>query len=234
MTDPGQVSKGFADAARDTVNAVGKLAQDTSKQVDTNCYTLGAALKSITKAANVAVTSGLRFADATLAVRPTDGQMLVADNMATVARRMVNQAKRVVEEASGRMDDNSYTVNSFVKSMTKLADIGLVGGIELVETAFIGPGRYAPAAFISDPITVPESHDVRVLSIDEAAPLKRPATADADAVPTDRICFEPPYLTRGVTEFRIVVNEEGLPSGIYTGKVRVGDDEEPVEVVIRL
>jgi hypothetical protein len=232
MNDPADISHSFADAARDTVDAVSSLAQDASEQIDRNHYTLSAALETMAKAANIAVASGLRFAETTLELRPNDGQMLVADNIATIAKRMVNQARRVVEEDSSRISEGSYTVNAFVKSMTKFADIGLVGGIELAETAFIGPARYAPPAFISDPITVPESQSVRTLSMDDAAPLQRPGTADP--IPNDRICFEPPYLTAGTTEFRIVVDEAGLPSGVYTGKVKVGDDEEPVEVAIRL
>ena len=77
------------------------------------------------------------------------GPAIVVENMAAVVSRMVKQSATVAKEVSSQIDDNKYGVNQWMKAMTKLFDIALVGGIDLVETAVIGPAPYTPTACAS-------------------------------------------------------------------------------------
>jgi hypothetical protein len=231
MSDAAKTNEQFGEAARETIDAIAALAKEMSNQVSGNFFTAGATIRSAAKLGSIAAVSGLRFAEAVLDTRLDQGQMLVADNMATTAKRMVGQARNVVEEASRSITANSYGVNSWVRSLTKLADIGLLGGLEMAETAVIGPARYGPPAFISDVFKASQSHDDRSLEMDPNAGLKRPGTADE--IPTNRIAFQPPRLKPGATEFQLVVDEENLQSGVYEGTVLVGGDEK-ISVAIRL
>src|ERR1700731_960786 len=77
---------------------------------------------------------------------------------------------------------------------------------------------------------VPADHP-RKLSI-EAPGLTRPGTTDP--IPADQITLVPETLAPQQTTFHFRVEEDGLPSGVYTGRVRVGDNGEYVDVAIRL
>ncbi|HZA08692.1 hypothetical protein [Mycobacterium sp.] len=229
MSDAAETNKEFAATARETVDAIEALAKEVSGQVSANYFTLGAMIRSMAKLASIAGVSGLRFAEAALETRLDAGQMLVADNLATTARRMVGQARYVAEEASSNISANSYGVNAWVRSLTKLADIGMMGGIEMAQTAAIGPASYGSPAFISDVFKASPSNDDRLLRMAEL--LKRPGTADE--IPENRVTVQPQRLKPGATDFYLVVDEENLQSGVYLGTVKVGEDEI-VPVAIRL
>ena len=160
------------------------------------------------------------------------GPAIVVENMAAVVSRMVKQSATVAKEVSSQIDDNKYGVNQWMNAMTKLFDIALVGGIDLVETAVIGPAPYTPTAFNSRSFDVkgPADHP-RELSI-EAPGLTRPGKTDP--IPADQITLVPETLAPQQTTFQFRVDEDGLPSGVYTGRVRVGDNGEYVDVAIRL
>jgi hypothetical protein len=160
------------------------------------------------------------------------GPMIVVEHMAAVVSRMTKQAAAVAKEVSGQIDDNKYGINQWMDAMTKLSDIALVGGIDLVETAVIGPAPYTPAAFNSRSFDVkgPTDHP-RKLSI-EAPGLMRPGTTNP--IPADHITLVPEILAPQQATFQFRVNEDGLPSGVYIGRVRVGDNGEHVDVAIRL
>lgn len=160
------------------------------------------------------------------------GPAIVVENMAAVVSRMVKQSATVAKEVSSQIDDNKYGVNQWMNAMTKLFDIALVGGIDLVQTAVIGPAPYTPTAFNSRSFDAkgPTDHP-RKLSI-EAPGLTRPGSTDA--IPADQITLVPEILAPQQTKFQFHVNEDGLPSGVYTGRVRVGDNGELVDVAIRL
>lgn len=160
------------------------------------------------------------------------GPLIVAEHMASVMRRMFKQAGMVAKEASSRVDDDKYDYDQWVKTMTKLFDIAMVGGIDLVQTAVVGPAPYTTRSFNSKKFKVePAVNHERTLSI-EPPGLARPGATDA--IPLDRIKINPEKLPAGETEFYFEVNEDGLPSGVYVGKVRVGDDGKTVDVAIRL
>jgi hypothetical protein len=159
------------------------------------------------------------------------GPAIVVENMAAVVSRMVKQSATVAKEVSSQIDDNKYGVNQWMNAMTKLFDIALVGGIDLVQTAVIGPAPYTPTAFNSRSFNVEAADHERKLSI-VAPGLTRPGTTDP--IPADQITLVPETLAPQQTKFHFHVSEEGLPSGVYTGRVRVGDKREYVDVAIRL
>ncbi len=159
------------------------------------------------------------------------GPSIVADHMAAVMQRMFKQAGMVAKEASGHVDDDNFGYEQWLKTMTKLFDIAMVGGVDLVQTAVIGPAPYTTAAFNSKKFSVAAAKRSRTLSI-EPPGLARPGSNDA--IPQGKIKVVPEQLAAGQTEFYFQVNEAGLPSGIYTGQVRVGDEKELVDVAIRL
>jgi hypothetical protein len=160
------------------------------------------------------------------------GPTIVVEHMASVVSRMMKQSATVAKGVSGQIDDNKYGINQWMDAMTKLFDIALVGGIDLVQTAVIGPAPYTPTTFNSRSFDVKKTADhPRRLSI-EAPGLTRPGTKEP--IPADRITLVPDTLAPQQTKFHFRVSEEGLPSGVYTGRVRVGDNEEHVDVAIRL
>ena len=159
------------------------------------------------------------------------GPLIVAEHMASVMRRMFKQAGMVAKDASSQVDDDKYDYDQWVKTMTKLFDIAMVGGIDLVQTAVVGPAPYTTRSFNSKKFQVDAADHDRTLSI-EPPGLARPG--GTDAIPSDRIKIDPGTLAAGATEFHFVVNEDGLPSGVYLGKVRVGDGGKTVDVAIRL
>jgi hypothetical protein len=223
----------LAAAAQQMVDQATTVATQASRKIGENEFTAGAMLRSLAQLANVAVVGGLRLAETALGERPdrpSDGMLVLNHEMASIVQQMVSSARGVAEEASSEIAQHPYNPNAWVRSMTKLADIAMIGGTELAETAVIGPARYADTRFISDPFTVERASRRRELTI--AGDLTRPGTVEA--VPRQRITFEPRTLAPGATEFRMVVNEAGLPSGVYTGAVQVGDETEPVPVAIRL
>jgi hypothetical protein len=231
MSDPARTNEQFAEAARKTADTIAAFAREISDQVDSGSYTIGGMIRSMAKLASITAAGGLRFAEAALDARLDDGQMLVADNIATTARRMVGQARYVAEDVSKSIAGKSYGLNGWVRSLTELADIGVLGGLEMAETAVTGPARYEPTAFISDVFKTSASSDDRSLKIDPDNGLKRPGTTDE--IPLKRIAFQPPRLKPGATDFYLVVDEENLPSGVYEGTVLVGATER-VPVAIRL
>jgi hypothetical protein len=166
---------------------------------------------------------------------PTDdkpsGPLIVAEHMASVVRRMFKQAGMVAKEASSRVDDDKYDYDQWAKTMTKLFDIAMVGGVDLVQTAVVGPAPYTTRSFNSKKFEVTPADRERTLSIVPPG-LARPGATDA--IPSDRIKIKPDKLPAGAAEFYFEINEDGLPSGVYTGKVRVDDDGKTVDVAIRL
>ena len=159
------------------------------------------------------------------------GPTIVVEHMAAVVSRMVKQSAAVAKEVSGQIDDNKYGVNQWMDAMTKLFDIALVGGADLVQTAVIGPAPYTATTFNSQSFDVKAADHPRKLSI-EAPGLTRPGTKEP--IPADRITLVPGTLAPQQTRFHFRVSEEGLPSGVYTGRVLVGDNGEHVDVAIRL
>jgi len=103
-----------------------------------------------------------------------------------------------------------------------LADIALLGGIELAETAMTGPGPFETKPIKSETYTIRATRAERTLKVADPG-LCRPGTADP--IPAAQVWFDLPdgkQLAAGATKFRLVVNPAGLISGMYTGKVDIG------------
>jgi hypothetical protein len=155
----------------------------------------------------------------------------------------VKQAAKVFEVAADKVEKKSYKPNDLVKSMLKLADIAAMGGIELVETAFIGPKPFSRKPIKSETFDADEGadiHEERFLKF--RGQLARPGPGQTRYyVPKKRISFLPGSridkpgncLKKGVNKFRIQVDPAGLESGVYTGVVEV-TREDPSDKANRI
>jgi hypothetical protein len=163
------------------------------------------------------------------------GPLIVAEHMASVMRRMFKQAAMVAKEASSQVDSDEFGRNEWAKAMTKMFDIAMVGSIDMVQTAAVGPAPYSKKSFLSRKFQAKAAQTDRALTI---APPGVARPGSTVPIPADKIKVVPQKLAKGETDFYFEVNEDGLPSGVYTGKVRVGSDDdadkEIVDVAIRL
>jgi hypothetical protein len=231
-------AKEVAKAAKEAAKNMAQVAKDASKQIgdDPKNYDYGPRelLKTAIKMTSAGLVGAMNVAETAMdqtPKRPTDGMLVMAEQLANVARRTMASVKAVAEEASGQMTDGGYTAGHAIKSLTKLTDIAVVSGLEAAETVVIGPTKYAPPTFLSDPYTVSDPAVNGKLSV--AEDFKRAATVEA--IPRDRIRFDPPNIGPGTRSFRMVVDEGGLPSGVYLGKVTVdGAVPTTIGVAIRL
>jgi hypothetical protein len=244
-SEPLIAARKLAEAAKEMVGEMTKLATDASTKISDNtggdAYGSKDLLRTAVKLVSAGILGGLRIAETALEVRPkkpNEGMLVMAEHLADVAQRTLAGVKGVAEETSKQVDEGGYTSAQAIRSFTKLADIAVVGGLESVETVVIGPAKYARPWFISDPYTASKDEANGKLVIEED--FKRPATAET--IPRPRIRFDPPELRPGNNTFRMVVDEGGLPSGVYFGKVQVvGKDStgqavalDSIEVAIRL
>lgn len=231
----------LAEAAKAALTEMTKVATAASDRIGDNTGPYNYGGKDLWKTAvqltSAGLLGGLQIAETALAVRPrnpSEGMLVMAEHLADVAERTLANVKGVAKETSDQLDAGGYTSAQAVRSLTKLADIAVVGGLESVETVVIGPAKYARPTFISDPYTVDNDEANGKLEI--ATDFKRPATAEI--IPQARIRFDPPQLRPGNNTFRMVVDEGGLPSGVYFGTVHVvGEDSavlDSIEVAIRL
>ncbi len=142
-----ETAKGIADEARALANEA--IAQSAEVQT----YTAAKFIDTFTRTVNLAVKGSLQLSRDVLD-QPgqddpdADGRRQVADVMETISRRMVRQAGAVARDTAEKVEGQPYSPNTWVRSMVKLANISLLGTIELAETALIGPTKYeAPLTF---------------------------------------------------------------------------------------
>jgi hypothetical protein len=221
----------LARIADETIKAASDVANDASRKVDVGAYGLGDMVKSLVRLSSVAMTGGLRLAESALGdrpQRPSDGMLVLADHLASIAERTVKHVNDVVGETTPRVADSPMNSGAWLGAAMKLTDIAIIGAVEAVETAVIGPARYAKSEFISDPFTMPDTWKTGTLCVDESS-FNRPATNNP--VPLDRIRFDPAEVKANKREFRVVVDETGLPSGIYIGTVGIRDGDDGNEIV---
>jgi hypothetical protein len=224
-----------AEAAKDAAANMAKVAKEASKQIgdDPENYDYGPRelLKTVVKMTSAGLIGAMNIAETAMRVtpkRPSDGMLVMAEHLTNVAQRTLANVKGVAEEATNQMTAGNYTAGHAIKSLTKLTDIAVVSGVEAAETVVIGPAKYAPPTFISDPYAVGDPTVNGKLAV--AEDFKRPATAEA--IPRERIRFDPPSVESGTRNFRMVVDEGGLPSGVYLGRVKVVDADGAVLTTI--
>jgi hypothetical protein len=231
----------IAEAAKAMVTEMTNVVTAASDRIGNNTgdcdYGRKDLLKTAMELTTAGVLGGLRLAETALTVspkRPSEGMVVMSEHLANVAQRTLANVKGVAEETSDQLKSGAYTSAHAIRSLTKLADIAVISGLETAETVVIGPAKYAPPTFISDPYTVADADANGTLEV--VVDFRRPASAEA--IPRARIRFDPPELRPGNNTFRMVVDEGGLPSGVYFGTVQVSRDGKSVldsiEVAIRL
>jgi hypothetical protein len=124
------------------------------------------------------------------------------------------------------VDAKAYTPSKWLESVTRLIDIGIAGGMEIVETVAAGPARFEVQPVRSDEFDAGPATNGETRTL-VAGSLKRDATNTA--VETYKISFDPPTLVPPNTKFTILINASDLVSGIYEGDVtaQYADREAP-------
>lgn len=208
---------------------------------------LGANVRQWTEFTNQLFNRNLGEVERLVDRQTTAATSILAEHMTTVMRRMADQARTAVDEAAERFDEGHYGPDDYIRTATKLSDIAMINGIDLIGSAAVGPGRFETKPIISDVFTAPYADPGRShrLSIVESFHLD----GGASVVPDDHVIFVPEggLLTAGVDVFKVAIRAAGLRSGIYEGRVWVrpvdeagspmsaeAHDEEIVTVIIGL
>ncbi|AQA01680.1 hypothetical protein BVC93_03695 [Mycobacterium sp. MS1601] len=228
MTDPRTAAENLAASAKRTIADAVKLLEDASDKVDKagrkdECGHVGSSydkrelLATLTELTAKSMLGGMELAEQVLRDRqrrPSEGLLVLADHLTSIAQRTLHHARGVAEEAVKEVGGDPLKAQPWVNAATKLTDIAVVNGIEAAQTVVIGPARYAPRTFVSDPFKV----DGLLPGKLEARPdFARPG--DDRVIPEGAITFSPAELGADHKEYRVVVNETGLPSGVYIGTV---------------
>ncbi len=220
MTDPETAAQNVAASVKSTLKEAVDILEAASDAVDAAGpapYDKRDLLATLTQLTSVSMLGGLKMIETALAnrpSRPSEGLLVLADHLASIAERTLHQARGVAEQAVHDIGDDPRTAQPWVDAATKLADIAVVNGIEAVQTVAIGPARYAPRTFVSDPFAVTS---LRPGKLEAGQDFARPG--DSTVIPRDAITFSPPELGIDHQEYRVVVDETGLPSGVYIGTV---------------
>lgn len=145
---------------------------------------------------------------------------VVTEHMNDVVRQMAEQTRTAIDEAADRFDNAGYGPDDFAETVTKLGDIALINGIDLIGTAVIGPGK-REAALTSDEFTAPNADPSLPHKLCVKSPLV--LVGGTETIPHKHLTFVPAegLLQVGVNAFRFQVNAAGLRSGIYEGEVWV-------------
>jgi hypothetical protein len=249
MDEPSVISARLTQTAKDTVDearAIAKVA--IADAADVKNFTAAKAIDSYTKAAELAVSSGMQAARDVMGIHPPapggvpksqaeEGRRLVADAVEAISRRMLRQSGKVFQETADAVDKNPGAAglnpngpSVWAKALVRLGDIALLGSIELAETALIGPAPFEKKAITSDTYPVGGNGERRL----KVAPggIARPSTIDP--IPEGQIRFYVPgaggaagsplfngKLAAGQNEFYLAVNPAGMISGMYIGDVDV-------------
>ncbi|MET0898693.1 MAG: hypothetical protein ABWY45_12350 [Mycobacterium sp.] len=203
----------------------------------TGNYTAGEAVKTLSGLVKVAVTGAINLARVPLQSQPDNQPMLMADHLATVAARSAADIDKVAQEAATLIDRNAYTQNQWVDTAIKLTSIAMIRGAEVIETVGAGPGRYGNPEKTSDPVVIgaDENNDRKLAVVklgrlgvkEDIKDLVRFGPADAIAARGADV-----VLVKGAPAVTLTVNAAGIPSGLYHGTIRVGDDEKPVAIAL--
>jgi hypothetical protein len=149
--------------------------------------------------------------------------LLVADDIASIVGTGLGDVLTVAEDVAQKVSTRSYGQQEWVNAAIRLTSIGALRGAEMIETAIAGPGPYAnPLIRRTFGITPPQNNPATL------AVTKLIRTADGTDIKA-LVTFDPPTakLAANATEFTIVVNTAGLPSGVYQGAVTATDDSPP-------
>ncbi len=244
MEDPSVTAARLTATAKDVVDQARAIAKKgIADAADPKKVTAAKLVDSYMQMVDLAITGGVQAAKDVLGVEaPEDGstqqtdataegRRLVADAMEAIGRRMLRQTSKVAQDTASELDKNPNGPTIWAKAMVKLADVALLGGIELAETALIGPAPFERDAILSDryPVGGNGRRQVKI----RAPGLMRPGTADP--IPSTKLRFiafdnagdetgtEAPdgVLTNGKTQFSIAAQPAGMISGMYVGTADV-------------
>jgi hypothetical protein len=228
VTEPNPIISRAAAAAKTIVDESADVLREDSKKVDGDKFEVQDVIATATKLLNVGFAGVTEFGRIALEERPSATTMAIGEYVTTVVRRMITQAGSVAQAASMDVDNKDFSSKTWLESMTRMVDIAIAGGMEIAETIAAGPAQFERPPARSDTFTAPAKNENRVLSFE--TPLKREATEDI--VSPDRISFEPPTLAANETEFCVLVDPNGLASGVYRGTVKSGNDSVPVYIAL--
>jgi hypothetical protein len=240
MTEPkpplARLTERIAETAKDMIDESAASMSDESKRIDKDEYEMKDAIATVTKLVGVGITGATHIGRIAIEEKPPDTVLAMGEYIASVVRRMVTQTGTVAADASTHVENKDYTPKKWLESMTRLIDIGVAGGMEVVETVVAGPARFEIQPVRSDEFEAPAAPNGEKRTL-VAEDLKRDATDSPIA--KSRISFDPPVLGPTDTKFRVLVDASGLVSGVYEGKVLVVHDDDPskfesVEVSIPL
>lgn len=217
---PAEASKRMAEAARAAIAETVAKAKKISADVDAEKIDQGDIARQFVGLAGQAMVGAFRLAGTAFEVRPrrpSPEMIVLADHLAAIAQRTWKNITDVADEAAQQAAKDPLDRAAWMKSAVKLADVATIGAIEAVETATIGPVSYAPPTFNAGPFALPAANGDGKLVV--VAPFRRPATEGA--IDAGRIRFDPPQVSANKRQFSVVVDETGLPSGVYLGTVGI-------------
>ena len=245
MTEPkpplARVAERLAETAKEMVAESAAAMKDESVRIDADEYKLKDAIATVTRLVDVGISGATHIGRIAIEEKPPDTVLAMGEYIASVVRRMVGQTGMVAQDASIHVENMAYTPSKWLESMTRLIDIGIAGGMEIVETVAAGPARFEVQPLRSDEFEAPAAPNGEVRTL-VAGDLKRDATSAT--IPKSKITFDPPTLEPPNTKFRVLVDASGLVSGVYEGTVLaeyakkdapdVTPDPDPVDVSIPL
>jgi hypothetical protein len=204
-------AKGMVEESADVMFAESKVIDD-----DNQDYEMKDAIDTATKLVGIGITGAARMGRIVIEEKPPDTVLAMGEYIASVVRRMVSQTGTVAQEASIYAEKKVYTPKRWLESMTRMIDIGIAGGMEIIETVVAGPARFQVQPVRSDEFTAPPATGGELRRL-VAGDLKRDPSDTA--IPYHKISFDPPTLDSATTKFTILVDAGDLVSGIYKGTV---------------
>jgi hypothetical protein len=246
MTEPkpplARVAERLAETAKEMVAESAAAMKDESVRIDADEYKLKDAIATVTRLVNVGISGATHIGRIAIEEKPPDTVLAMGEYIASVVRRMVGQTGVVAQDASIHVEHKDYTPSKWLESMTRLIDIGIAGGMEIVETVAAGPARFEVQPLRSDEFEAPAAPNGEVRTLVAGDDIKRDATDPPIA--NSKITFDPPTLVPPNTKFCVLVDASGLVSGVYEGTVHavyakkdapdVTPDPDPVDVSIPL
>lgn len=226
MDDPQAIAGRIGDIAKEAVNTSAGIAFTAFRKInqvpddDGNIpprYTPADAVTSMNDLIAAMLKAGVDMARVPLRVNYDQNMMTLADNVASIVGRGITQAAQIAGKAAASVEKDGVKNQTALDSAIELTNIAMLRTAEIAEAVAAGPGLYRDPVLYSDPITVADDGTVRQLK------LLSMARQDTGEDITAQVWFDPAngVLMPGMTQFRLVANSAGLPSGVYCGVVEV-------------
>src|SRR5689334_25391478 len=146
MTEPkpplARVTERVAQTAKEMLDDLAAVVSAEATKIDADDYHLKDAVSTVTQLAGIGITGAAHIGRIAIEEKPPDIVLAMGEYIASVLRRMVSQTGTVAQVASIDLENKTYTAQKWLESMTRLIDIGISGGMEIVETVAAGPARF--------------------------------------------------------------------------------------------